>query len=190
MISIDNSNDPLLELPEYESFHFDNPSFLCPPPEPPDVCLDMLYNDESFEPGEGENIVVSNVEEDDSFTFTIRTFLPFLTYPEVSPLSCSTRSEDFIFDPGIITFLKAVGLFMEDSPNKFLKPLVYGYIKNHKKTVKNGQARTRESEEYKAEARKVKPQSKSAKIVNSRVLHHYGKDKRVFSKALSSSLKP
>ncbi|GJQ89932.1 hypothetical protein Tco_0001071 [Tanacetum coccineum] len=41
----------------------------------------------------------------------------------------------------------------------------YGYIKNHKKTVKNGQARTRESEEYKrsqrfkAEARKVKPQS-------------------------------
>ncbi|GKG49576.1 hypothetical protein Tco_0516028, partial [Tanacetum coccineum] len=36
----------------------------------------------------------------------------------------------------------------------------YGYIKNHKKIVKNGQARTRESEEYKAEARKVKPQSK------------------------------
>ncbi|GJR75091.1 reverse transcriptase domain-containing protein [Tanacetum coccineum] len=35
--------------------------------------------------------------------------------------------------------------------------------KNHKKTVKNGQARTQESEEYKAEARKVKPQSKSAK---------------------------
>ncbi|GKE66736.1 hypothetical protein Tco_1520897 [Tanacetum coccineum] len=33
----------------------------------------------------------------------------------------------------------------------------YGYIKNHKKTVKNGQARTRELEEYKAKARKVKP---------------------------------
>ncbi|GKA61614.1 hypothetical protein Tco_0761133 [Tanacetum coccineum] len=31
----------------------------------------------------------------------------------------------------------------------------YGYIKNHKKTTKNGQARTRESEEYKAEARKA-----------------------------------
>ncbi|GJT80312.1 reverse transcriptase domain-containing protein [Tanacetum coccineum] len=30
-------------------------------------------------------------------------------------------------------------------------------LKNHKKTIKNGQARTRESEEYKAEARKVKP---------------------------------
>ncbi|GJU66066.1 hypothetical protein Tco_1252325 [Tanacetum coccineum] len=39
----------------------------------------------------------------------------------------------------------------------------YGYIKNHKKTVKNKQARTQESVEYKAEARKVKPQSKSAK---------------------------
>ncbi|GJR53456.1 hypothetical protein Tco_1403977 [Tanacetum coccineum] len=36
-------------------------------------------------------------------------------------------------------------------------------LKNHKKAVKNEQARTQESEEYKAEARKVKPQSKSAK---------------------------
>ncbi|GJW51807.1 hypothetical protein Tco_0093158 [Tanacetum coccineum] len=33
----------------------------------------------------------------------------------------------------------------------------YGYIKNHKKTVKNEQARIRESEEYKAEARKALP---------------------------------
>ncbi|GJQ89191.1 hypothetical protein Tco_0000330 [Tanacetum coccineum] len=99
-------------LPEYESFHFDNPSLPRPPPEPPDVCLDMLYNDESFELGESENIVVSNVEEDDSFTFTIRTFLPFLTYLEVFTLSCSTGSEDHIFDPGIITF-------------HFLKPLAF-----------------------------------------------------------------
>ncbi|GJU44512.1 hypothetical protein Tco_1201778 [Tanacetum coccineum] len=42
-------------------------------------------------------------EDDDSFTFVIRTFLPFLTYPEVSLLSCSTGSEDTIFDPGIST---------------------------------------------------------------------------------------
>ncbi|GJU51720.1 retrovirus-related pol polyprotein from transposon TNT 1-94 [Tanacetum coccineum] len=35
----------------------------------------------------------------------------------------------------------------------------YGYIRNYKKIVKNEQARTRESEEYKVEARKVKPQS-------------------------------
>ncbi|GKA76180.1 hypothetical protein Tco_0782558 [Tanacetum coccineum] len=91
-------------LPKYKSFHFDNPSLPRPSPEPPDICLDMFYNDESFEPGERENIVVSNVEEDDSFTFTIRTFLPFITYSEVSPLSCSTGSEDLIFDPDIITF--------------------------------------------------------------------------------------
>ncbi|GJS34392.1 zinc finger, CCHC-type containing protein, partial [Tanacetum coccineum] len=39
----------------------------------------------------------------------------------------------------------------------------YGYIKNHMKSVKNRQARTQESEEYKVEAKKVKPQSKSAK---------------------------
>ncbi|GKF17297.1 hypothetical protein Tco_0062215, partial [Tanacetum coccineum] len=36
-------------------------------------------------------------------------------------------------------------------------------LKNHKKAVKNEQARTREPEEYKAKARKAKPQSKSAK---------------------------
>ncbi|GJV52649.1 hypothetical protein Tco_1448390, partial [Tanacetum coccineum] len=46
LISIDNSNNTLLELPEFESFHFD-PSFPRPPPEPPDVeiCL-------HFEPDE------------------------------------------------------------------------------------------------------------------------------------------
>ncbi|GJV45053.1 hypothetical protein Tco_1429589 [Tanacetum coccineum] len=40
-------------------------------------------------------------------------------------------------------------------------------LKNHKKAVKNKQARTREPEEYKAEARKAKPQSKSAKWIDS-----------------------
>ncbi|GKC18004.1 hypothetical protein Tco_1014786 [Tanacetum coccineum] len=98
-------------LPEYESFHFDNPSFPRPPSEPPDVEIlepeinnfDVLNNDEPFDPGEGENVIFQNVEDDDSFTFVIRTFLPFLTYPEVSLLSCSTGSEDTIFDPGIST---------------------------------------------------------------------------------------
>ncbi|GJT59014.1 hypothetical protein Tco_1002547 [Tanacetum coccineum] len=48
--------------------------------------------------------------------------------------------------------------------------ITYGCIKDHNKTVKNGQARIRESEEYKkrsqrikAEARKVKPQSNPVK---------------------------
>ncbi|GKD75610.1 reverse transcriptase domain-containing protein [Tanacetum coccineum] len=39
--------------------------------------------------------------------------------------------------------------------------VTYGYIKNHKKTVKNGQARTRESEEYK---KKPKNQSRSQEV--------------------------
>ncbi|GJX46249.1 hypothetical protein Tco_0271439 [Tanacetum coccineum] len=111
-IDNDNSNDPLLELPEFESFHFD-PSFSRPPPEPPDVeiCLQFEpdapvidnFNELNDDLREGENVVFLNDEEDDSFTFTIHTFLPFVTYPEVSPPSCSTRSEDTIFDPGIST---------------------------------------------------------------------------------------
>ncbi|GKD95929.1 hypothetical protein Tco_1379826 [Tanacetum coccineum] len=99
-------------LPKYESFHFDNPSLPRPLPEPSDVenlelefnNFDVLNNNEPFDPGEGENVVFLNVEEDDSFTFTIRTFLPFVTYPEASLLSCFTGNEDLFFDPGIITF--------------------------------------------------------------------------------------
>ncbi|GKB67424.1 hypothetical protein Tco_0928836 [Tanacetum coccineum] len=98
-------------LPEYESFHFDNPSLPCPSLKPPDIEIlkpeinnfDVLYNNESFEPRGDENVIVPNVEEDNSFTFVIRTFLPFITYPEVSPLSGSTGSEDTIFDPDIST---------------------------------------------------------------------------------------
>ncbi|GKC90155.1 hypothetical protein Tco_1150804 [Tanacetum coccineum] len=110
----DNLNDPLLELPEFESFHFDlDSSFPHPPPEPPNVKIsliiqthapvinnfDKLNEDGCFDPG-GDEI---DVEDDDSFTFVIRIFLPFLTYLEVSPLLLSTRSEDTIFDPGIST---------------------------------------------------------------------------------------
>ncbi|GJY11519.1 hypothetical protein Tco_0379704 [Tanacetum coccineum] len=109
----DNSNDPLLELPEFETFHFD-PSFPRPPPEPPDVEIsliietnapvindfDELNGDECFDPGGGE----TNFEVDNSFTFVIWTFLPFFTYPEDSPVILSLRNEDLVFDPGISTF--------------------------------------------------------------------------------------
>ncbi|GKB99494.1 hypothetical protein Tco_0985631 [Tanacetum coccineum] len=61
--------------------------------------VDDLNEDECFDPG-GVEI---NVEVDDSFTFVIRTFLPFLTYPEVSPLFSSTKNEDTIFDLEIST---------------------------------------------------------------------------------------
>ncbi|GJR67505.1 hypothetical protein Tco_0013570 [Tanacetum coccineum] len=91
----DNSNDPLLELPKFESFHFD-PSFPRPPPEPPNVENSLIIKtdapvmnnfdneDECFDSGGGE----INVEVDNSFTFVpyfpppkMRT--PFLTptYP-------------------------------------------------------------------------------------------------------------
>ncbi|GJR79467.1 hypothetical protein Tco_0150252 [Tanacetum coccineum] len=115
LISIDisdNSNNTFLELPEFESFHFD-PSFPRPPPEPPDaeICLNfesdtpVIGNFEELNEDQrgSENVLFQNVEDDDTFTLTIRTFLPFLTYPEASPLSCSTGSEDTIFDPGIFT---------------------------------------------------------------------------------------
>ncbi|GKB45507.1 hypothetical protein Tco_0896260, partial [Tanacetum coccineum] len=108
----DNSNDPLLELPEFESFHFDL-SLPHTPPEPPDVEIsliietdapvinnfDKLNEDECFDLGGGE----IDVEDDDSFTFVIRTFLSFLTYPTDSPLLLSTGSEDTIFNLSIST---------------------------------------------------------------------------------------
>ncbi|GKB86213.1 hypothetical protein Tco_0958485 [Tanacetum coccineum] len=84
LISIDNLNDPLLELPNFESFHFDDPSSPRPPPEPPDVCLNFESNtamkndfvklNKDF--NKGEKILPLNVEDVDSFTFIIWTFLP------------------------------------------------------------------------------------------------------------------
>ncbi|GJZ94567.1 reverse transcriptase domain-containing protein [Tanacetum coccineum] len=90
---IDNlfNDDP---IPEYERLTFIME---------PDVLVinnfDKLNEDECFDPGGGE----INVEVDDSFTFVTRTFLLYLTYPEVSPLLLSTKNEDTIFDPGIST---------------------------------------------------------------------------------------
>ncbi|GJV62582.1 hypothetical protein Tco_1473410 [Tanacetum coccineum] len=98
----DNSNDPLLELPEFESFHFD-PSFPRPPPEPPDVEICLNFEPDTAVINRGEIDFSQNVEDDDTFTFVIRTFLPFLTYPMDSPLLLSTGSEDTIFDLGIYT---------------------------------------------------------------------------------------
>ncbi|GJY32295.1 hypothetical protein Tco_0415790 [Tanacetum coccineum] len=91
---IDNllNNDP---IPEYERLTFD-----MEPDVPVINNVDKLNEDECFDPGGGE----INVEVDDSFTFEIRIFLPYLTYPEVSPLLSSTENEDTIFDPGIFAF--------------------------------------------------------------------------------------
>ncbi|GJT65715.1 hypothetical protein Tco_1017195 [Tanacetum coccineum] len=91
---IDNLlNDDLIS--EYERLTFDME---------PDVPVinngDELNEDECFDPGGGE----INVEVDDSFTFEMRIFIPYLTYPEVSPLLSSTENEDTIFDPSIFAF--------------------------------------------------------------------------------------
>ncbi|GKB44026.1 hypothetical protein Tco_0888968 [Tanacetum coccineum] len=90
---IDNllNDDP---IPEYERLTFN-----MEPDVPVINNVDELNEDECFDPGGGE----INVEVDDSFTFVTRTFLPYLTYPEVSPLLSSTKNEDTIFDPDIST---------------------------------------------------------------------------------------
>ncbi|GKF65386.1 hypothetical protein Tco_0191903, partial [Tanacetum coccineum] len=87
---IDNllNDDP---IPEYEQFTFDM--------EPDVHVINNVNEDEYFDPGGGK----INVEIDNSFIFVTQTFLPYLTYLEVSPLLSSAENEDIIFDPGIST---------------------------------------------------------------------------------------
>ncbi|GJU35582.1 hypothetical protein Tco_1183936 [Tanacetum coccineum] len=47
------------------------------------------------------------------------------------------------------TYPMTVGLLEKKVIHGTSEPTMYGYIKNHKKTVKNGQSRTQETEEYK-----------------------------------------
>nr|GEV51983.1 hypothetical protein [Tanacetum cinerariifolium] len=117
----DSISFPKNELSDFD--HQDDPSFLHPPSEPSDVefffdfkpnsgevisaVMNNIYElneDECFDLG-GEINVFANVEDDDyfSFIFIIRIFLPYLIYPEVSPLLLSAGSKDTIFDPGIST---------------------------------------------------------------------------------------
>ncbi|GKB97657.1 hypothetical protein Tco_0983794 [Tanacetum coccineum] len=124
IVIFDNSNDPLLELPEFESFHFDlDPLFPRPPPEPPDIENSIIAE---INAPVINNVGEINVEDDDSFTFVIRTFLPFLTYPVDSPFLCSFKREDLIFDPGIFIFhfsyLEPVVFSMEVSYSKYCSP--------------------------------------------------------------------
>ncbi|GJY02930.1 hypothetical protein Tco_0361082 [Tanacetum coccineum] len=85
------NDDP---ISEYERLTFDRE-----PDVPVINNVDELNKDECF------NLwgVEINVEVDNSFTFVNWIFLPYLTYPEVSPLLSSTKNEDTIFDPGIST---------------------------------------------------------------------------------------
>ncbi|GJX58804.1 hypothetical protein Tco_0290194 [Tanacetum coccineum] len=86
--------DDSMILSEYESFTFDDEPVMA------EVnVFDEINTSELSYPGIGENVVLD--EEEDTFTFTIRSFLPFVTYPEVLPTSYSTGSEDKVFKPGI-----------------------------------------------------------------------------------------
>ncbi|GKE81821.1 hypothetical protein Tco_1551821 [Tanacetum coccineum] len=83
---------------------FKEPSFLLPPPEPPDeylknVVLNFYQNQKTFP---------LNVKDVNSFTLIIWTFLPHFTYPKESPLIFSFRSKNLVFGPGIVTFHKPV----------------------------------------------------------------------------------
>ncbi|GJR33671.1 hypothetical protein Tco_1209355 [Tanacetum coccineum] len=68
--------------------------------------------------------------------------------------------------------------------------LGYGSVKNHKKTVKNGQARTRESEEYKKKPKiQSRSQEKSSLRSHSSALQPNGRDSSVKSRAIIGLLK-
>ncbi|GKB96278.1 reverse transcriptase domain-containing protein [Tanacetum coccineum] len=105
------------------------PSSPRPPPEPPDVCLNFkpdtaMKNDEDF--NQGEIVLSINVEDVNSFTFVIWTFLPSFTYPEDSPVILSFRIEDLVFDPDILIFhfsyLEPVVFSMEVYYSKYCSP--------------------------------------------------------------------
>ncbi|GKE53556.1 hypothetical protein Tco_1488712, partial [Tanacetum coccineum] len=78
---------------------FREPSILLPTSEPPNECLKNavlnFYQSKKMFP--------LNVEDVNSFAFIIWNFLPFFTYNKEFPFIFSYRSENFIFDPGILT---------------------------------------------------------------------------------------
>ncbi|GJV22549.1 reverse transcriptase domain-containing protein [Tanacetum coccineum] len=94
----DSEEDIIDNLLNNDSTH-ERLTFNIEPDAPVINNVDELNEDECFDPGGGE----IDVEVDNSFTFVTWIFLPYLTYPEVSPLLSSTRNEDTIFDPGIST---------------------------------------------------------------------------------------
>ncbi|GKC29957.1 hypothetical protein Tco_1037251, partial [Tanacetum coccineum] len=93
-IDLDISKIVDISLREKLSFTFDDEPMMA------EVnAFDEINTSELSYPGIGENVVLD--EEEDTFTFTTRSFLPFVTYPEVLPASYSTGSEDKVFNPGI-----------------------------------------------------------------------------------------
>ncbi|GJW78768.1 hypothetical protein Tco_0140450 [Tanacetum coccineum] len=101
-----------------ESLLSDNPTLSLPPkvfldhdPRSLSDSNDLKIMVKIFDPGIHEIIfspTYVNLTFEDrhylSFTYVIRTFLPYFTYPVVSPFPLSSGSEDIIFGPGISAF--------------------------------------------------------------------------------------
>ncbi|GJR85213.1 hypothetical protein Tco_0209224 [Tanacetum coccineum] len=85
--------DDSMILPEYESFTFDDEPVMA------EVnVFDEINTSELSYPGIGENVISD--EEEDTFKFTTRSFLPFVTYPEFKELASSKALLTLdVFDP-------------------------------------------------------------------------------------------
>ncbi|GJR56817.1 reverse transcriptase domain-containing protein [Tanacetum coccineum] len=90
---------------------FKEPSIFLPPPEPPNECLKNVV----LNFYQSKKTFPLNVEDVNSFAFIIWTFLPFFTYTKASPMIFSFQSENFVFDPGIITFHNPAAVSMKVS---------------------------------------------------------------------------
>ncbi|GJR44048.1 hypothetical protein Tco_1312151 [Tanacetum coccineum] len=119
---------------------FKEPSFLLPPPEPPDECLKNVV----LNFYQSKKTFPLHVEDVNTFAFIIWTFLPFFTYTKESPLIFSFRSENFVFDPGILTFHNPVWIC------QILQEI------SQKRTRER--MSDQEAKEIKAEAREIMPQ--------------------------------
>ncbi|GJR32085.1 hypothetical protein Tco_1108317 [Tanacetum coccineum] len=97
---------------------FKEPSFLLPPPEPPDESLKNVV----FNFYQSKKTLPLYIEDVNTFAFVIWTFLPYFTYIKESSLIFSFRSENFVFDPGIITFHKPVAVSMAVSRSSYCSP--------------------------------------------------------------------
>nr|GFB26784.1 hypothetical protein [Tanacetum cinerariifolium] len=95
-------NEILLSQRLFDSFMEEIDLFLTPDdPMPPSI--------EDDEDSEGDILFLERLLHDDpiplsdilDFSYEVRIFLPFFTYPVTSPVLLSSGSEDKIFDPGI-----------------------------------------------------------------------------------------
>ncbi|GJT85157.1 reverse transcriptase domain-containing protein [Tanacetum coccineum] len=112
----DDSEEEVNELPNLDLQ--DDPSIPRPPPKPPDV-------EKCFEPEVGILItkVFKGVSKPHDFMADILPTLPTLV-SDLTFISSffSFKSEDTIFDPGIVTFLEPVAFSMAVSCSKYCSP--------------------------------------------------------------------